>query len=142
MLRVSIAFAFLVSALVTAAAEAASPKAAPHPIVGKWEWTRPENACKEVYDFRSDGTAHIVSGAEVTDNTYTITRTPDESRFYRLKLKVTKDHGGKDCGDRDEDNTGEENTIYIYINPERTMHVICIAAAFDTCYGPLKRVPQ
>ena len=142
MLRVLIAFAFIASALFAAAAEAAPAKAAiaPHPIVGKWEWTRSENACKEVYDFRADGTAHIVSGEEVTDNTYTIDHTPRD-HFYRLKLKVTKDHGGKDCGDHDEDGTGQESTVYIFINAEKTMHVVCTAAAFDTCFGPLKRVP-
>ena len=144
MLRFSVAFAFFMSALFASAAEAAPAKAAaaPHPIVGKWEWTRSENACKEVYDFRADGKVHIVSGAEVTDNTYTIARTPDPSRFYRLKMKVTKDNGGKDCGDHDEDNTGQESTVYIYINAERSMHVVCQAAAFDTCVGPLKRVPE
>ena len=141
--HLSVAVAFIASMFLAATAGGAPAKAAvaAHPIVGKWEWTRPENACKEVYDFRADGTVRIVSGEEVTDNTYTIARTPDPSRFYRMKLKVTKDNGGKDCGDDDKDNTGQENTVYIYINAERSMHIVCQAAAFDTCVGPLRRVP-
>jgi hypothetical protein len=42
-----------------------------HPLMGKWQWTRPQNRCTEVYEFRPDGTVPVTSGAEKTENTFT-----------------------------------------------------------------------
>src|SRR5688572_21406985 len=43
-----------------------------HPLIGKWQWTREQNNCTEMYEFRADGTVPVVSGTERTDNTYTV----------------------------------------------------------------------
>src|SRR5256885_4911146 len=80
-----------------------------HPLLGKWQWTNPQNQCTELYDFRPDGTVPVTSGAEKTDNSYTVAASPDESGFYRLTMKTIKDHGGKDCADDDADSTGQES---------------------------------
>ena len=132
-----------VSAVVLAAiwshGVAQTPAPAMHPIVGKWEWTRPENKCTEVYDFRADGNVPVISGAEKSDNVYTVAATPDANGFYRLTMKTTKDHGGKDCADDESNGTGHESTNYVLFDPTRTMHIVCLEPKVDRCFGPLRR---
>jgi hypothetical protein len=71
------AAAFFVSSVVGAAeGEPAGD------IVGKWTWTRADNACTELYDYRPDGTLHVQSGEEKTDNTYSISFSPEDNGFF------------------------------------------------------------
>jgi hypothetical protein len=118
---------------------AQTPAPPGHPLVGKWEWTRPQNKCTEVYEFRPDGTVPVTSGAERTDNTYTVTPSPDRNGFFRLEMKVTKDYGGMDCGDDSSDGTGEQYTNYILFDPSRTMYIACMEPKLERCFGPLRR---
>ena len=111
-------------------------------IVGKWTWTRTENACIEVYDYRADGTVHVESGTEITDNTYSIDPTPDRNGFFKMVLKVVKDYGGKDCADSEEDSTGQEQAVYVLFHTSKPLHVVCRDPDLDTCYGPLRRVQE
>ena len=108
-------------------------------IVGKWTWTRAENNCTEVYDYRPDGTLFVESGAEKTDNTYAIASAPDQNGFFKMALNIVKDYGGKDCADSDEDNTGQESTVYIVFHSSRPIHAVCMNPNLDACYGPLHR---
>ncbi|HTD91797.1 MAG TPA: hypothetical protein VK663_14105 [Burkholderiales bacterium] len=118
---------------------AQTPSPGAHPLVGKWQWTRPENKCTEIYDFRADGTVPVTSGAEKTDNRYTIEASPDPNGFYRLTMKTTKDYGGKDCADEETNNTGQESTNYVLFDPSKTMHIVCVEAKVERCFGPLRR---
>lgn len=133
-----LAFATVLQA--TAAPSVMLRPAAGHPLVGKWQWTRNVNKCTEVYDFRSDGTAPVTSGTETTDNVYTVAAYPDVNGFYRMTIRTTKDHGGKDCGDDDSDSTGMESTNYLIFNPSRDQYLACYGASLDKCFGPLRRV--
>ncbi len=112
-----------------------------HPILGKWQWTSARNGCTEVYDFRPDGTAPVTSGAEITENTYTISETPDAAGFYVLTMFTVKDNGGKDCGDDDTDNTSMENITYVLFEPKFTEFIICVEPKVESCFGPLRRSP-
>jgi hypothetical protein len=123
------------------AAQTTEPPGAAHPLVGKWQWTRSANRCTEVYDFRTDGTAYVTSGDERSDNTYTVSREPDERGFYTLKMKITKDYGGKDCGDLEQNETGQEHTSFVLFEPTREMYIACQQPSLQACYGPLKRAP-
>ena len=109
-------------------------------VHGKWQWTRRENRCTETYEFRANGSVTIQSGAERTDATYELDVRPDTVGFYKLKMKVLKDHGGRDCADSDTDDTGTENTNYLLFEPGRTMMIICAVPRLERCFGPLKRV--
>ena len=111
-------------------------------IVGKWTWTRAENACTEIYDYRPDGTLYEESGAEKTENTYSMASSPDENGFFKMVMKITKDYGGKDCADSDEDSTGQENTVYILFHSSRSIHAACRDSNLDACYGPLSRTKE
>jgi hypothetical protein len=122
------------------AAQPAQKPAAQHPIVGKWTWTRSENNCTEVYDFRPDGTLQVLSGAERSDNSYEIAKEPDANGFYKVTMKVVKDHGGKDCGDADDDSTGDEYVNYFLFDPAKARYLVCAKPAFDACFGPLRKV--
>ena len=136
-------------ALVTAAA--ASALAAPaglvrppigHPLVGKWQWTREVNKCTEVYEYKDDGSAPIVSGTEKTDNVYTVAANPDPNGFYRMTIRTTKDYGGKDCGDDTSDSTGVESENFLVFSPDRNQYLACYEPKLEKCFGPLRRLPQ
>ncbi len=111
-------------------------------IVGKWTWTRTENACTEVYDYRPDGTLYVQSGAEKTDNTYSMASSPEQNGFFRMVLKIEKDHGGKDCADSDEDSTGQESTVYVLFHSSKAIHAVCRDPSLEACYGPLHRMKK
>ena len=111
-----------------------------HPVLGAWQWTDSRNGCTEVYDFRADGTVPVVSGDERTDNTYTISESPDSQGFYTLTMFTVKDHGGKDCGGDETDNTSMENVIYLLFEPKLTEFIICAEQRLEACFGPLRRV--
>ncbi len=111
-----------------------------HPILGKWQWTRSENACTEVFDYAIDGTVTVVSGAEHTDNTYTITRLPDAQGFYAMKMRIVKDHGGMDCADTLTNDTGHVSQSYLLFEPGNAKYLSCKEPNLSACYGPLQRV--
>jgi hypothetical protein len=111
-------------------------------IVGKWTWTRSENACTEIYDYRADGTLYVHSGDEKTDNTYSMESAPDENGFFRMALKIVKDYGGKDCADSEEDDSGQEQVVYVLFHSSKSLHAICRDPNLDNCYGPLHRVKE
>ena len=119
---------------------AQAPVAKSHPLLGKWQWTRAANQCTEVYDFRADGTAQVLSGTEKTGNVYTITPQPDAAGFYLLTMKTVKDHGGKDCSDDTRDSVGLSNTLYLMFEPSKDRHMVCATASPERCIGPLRRV--
>lgn len=114
----------------------------PAGIVGKWTWTRADNSCTEVYDYRPDGTLQVQSGSERTDNTYSIDSAPDQNGFFKMVLKIVKDHGGKDCADSEEDNTGQEQVVYVLFHSSKPLHAVCRDPNLETCYGPLRRVKE
>ncbi len=129
-------------AVVLAAASSVHADGGSSDIVGKWTWTRAENACTEVYDYRPDGWLYVQSGAEKTDNTYSIAPSPDENGFFKMVLKIAKDYGGKDCADSEEDNTGQESTVYILFHSSRSIHAVCREPNLEACYGPLRRMKE
>ena len=134
--------AFLFAAAIVMAAPAHAGDGNPADIVGKWTWTRAENNCTEVYDYHPDGTVQVESGAEKTDNTYSIASAPDQNGFFKLDLKIVADHGGRDCADSDDDSTGQEQSVYILFHSSRSLHAVCRGPSLDECYGPLRRVKE
>lgn len=113
-----------------------------HPILGQWQWTRPENACTEVFDYRIDGTLAVVSGEERTDNTYAITRLPDGQGFYAMTLRINKDHGGRDCADTVANDTGHESRAFLLFEPGNGRYLSCREPNLSACYGPFNRVAE
>ena len=137
-----LSIAFLQLFLPTLAIGADRAAGESHPLIGKWTWTRAENKCTEVYDFRTDGTVFVSSGNERSDNTFVISREPETRGFYTIKMKVVKDYGGKDCGDSEKDDTGQEDTGYILFEPSQSMYISCQEPSITACFGPLRRVTE
>lgn len=131
-----------VVALLSGLANAQTAVPAAHPLVGKWEWTRPSNNCTEVYDFRTDGTVPVRSGSEKTENVFTVAANPDQNGFYRQTIKTTKDYGGTDCANDETDSTGQESTIFVVFDPSKTTHLVCREPKVERCFGPLRRVRE
>jgi hypothetical protein len=114
-----------------------------HPLFGKWTWTRKENNCTEVYDYRPDHTSRITSGDEVSESRFTITDKPDINGFYRMVDEVTKDNGRAGCdGTPGGSPIGDKATTFVYIRQPGDEMVMCEAPSFSSCFGPLKRIAQ
>jgi hypothetical protein len=111
-----------------------------HPLIGKWQWTRTANNCTELYDFRKDGTVPVTSGAERTENIYSVAASPDRNGFYKATMRTTKDYGGRDCIDNEAESTGHQTTIYIVFDAAKTKQRMCFDASLARCIGPLRRL--
>ena len=107
------------------------------PLVGTWSWTGGENRCTEVFDFRPDGTAYVISGAERTENRYALSSKPGPAGRKRLVMTATKYYAGKDCSGKTEDPTGKPITSYVLFLPGRTQMIVCSDETSEACFGPL-----
>ena len=135
-----LAFVCLSLALPVVAVDGDKPDR--HPFIGKWHWTRSENNCTEVYEFRSDGAGFVQSGDERSDVTFNIADEPDGQGFYTLKLKTVVDYGGKDCADSESNDTGNETKTYVIFDPTKQKHLSCGQPNLSACFGPLNRIGQ
>jgi hypothetical protein len=87
----------------------------------------------------------VQSGEEKTDNTYSITFSPEDNGFFKMRLKIVKDYGGKDCGDSEENNTQARSkwSTSSFIRPSRCTrlpgsqprHLLWAAASGDGIMG-------
>ena len=111
-----------------------------HPIVGKWQWTRDVNNCAEVYEYRVDGSLHVVSGCEVCDNLYEISANPDTNGCYELKGIMLKSNGGGDCSDSQSNTVGKPYAIYVIFHRTEPLHLACFHPSLSRCFGPLQTV--
>jgi hypothetical protein len=134
--------AFICLSVMLPAFAADGDKLEAHPFIGKWQWTRAENNCTEVYEFRADGAGFVQSGDERSDVTFNISDKPDGQGFYALKLKTVVDYGGKDCTDSESNDTGQESTTYIIFDPARQQHLSCAQPNLSACFGPLNRIRE
>lgn len=122
------------------AASGATDAAEPHPLIGRWTWTVPDNGCSETYTWRADGTGFVTSGAEVTETRFKFSTQPDRNGFYTFMDEVVKDHGGKDCANVDKNDRGRKVTLYILLHDAGDQILICTRPKQDRCFGPLSRV--
>jgi len=107
------------------------------PLYGTWSWTGGENRCTEIFDFRPDGVAYVISGAERTENTYSLSPKPGPAGRKRLVMTATRYYAGKDCGGNTQDPTGKPTTSYVLFLPGRTQLIMCNDETSDACFGPL-----
>ena len=112
-----------------------------HPLFGKWMWTRAENNCTEVYDYRPDYTSRVNSGEEIGESRFTVSDEPDQHGFYRMTDVATKYNGRTGCdGMLGGTPVGDEATMFIFIRPIGDEMVICQEPSFAACFGPLRRI--
>lgn len=111
-------------------------------LVGKWTWTRSANNCTEVYEYRADGTMYVTSGAEKSDNSYSLAAEQSINGFFKLTTAILKDYGGRDCADSETDDTGAADTNFIQFNPTGNQYILCREETFEHCIGPLRRVDK
>lgn len=138
--RTSLALAALCAALTVQAAPSGEASDPTRQIIGTWKWTLPGTECSETYDYRPDGTLQVVSGEEQSDNTYKATLAEGKAGFLKIEATIVKDHGGQDCTESKDDNTGGSHVVYILFDPTGNQHVMCQAQQLNSCVGPLERV--
>lgn len=109
-------------------------------LQGNWEWVNSQNSCVETYIFDTNSVAHITSGVEVSDAEYQISENMTDKGFYQLTLKILKDHGGLDCGEVLEDNSGHIYHKFVMFHPSGDQYVSCDKESIETCVGPFKRM--
>lgn len=107
------------------------------PLYGTWSWTQPDNRCTEIYDFRPDGNAYLISGSERTEARYALSPKPGPQGRQSLVITATKYYSGKDCAGRGEDATGKPATSYLLFLPGRRSMLMCSDETSDACFGPL-----
>lgn len=127
--------------LATVAIAKVSDSSEPLPLYGKWSWIYTKNNCTEVYDYRSDNTAVIISGEEQAESSFTISDKPDLNGFYLMTDVVTKSNGQTGCdGQLGGTPVGNTATIYITFSPTKDEMVICQEPSFNACVGPIRRI--
>ncbi len=123
-----------------AIANPAAARHAGHPILGTWQWTREKTNCTEVYEYRTDGTVSIVSGAEVSQSSFRVSSHPDQNGFYELTSTTGSTNGARDCSDSSAGVRAKAYTVYVIFRQDEPMQLVCDRPAFVHCYGPLRRV--
>lgn len=142
-LAMSLAAAVTALTMTFAATTRAADAPAPHPILGRWTWTLPGKPCEEVYHFRADHTSVVTSGEEVSESRFELADEPDAQGFYRVTDVITKTNGKTGCdGHPGGTPVGDTATGYLFLHPTRPEMVMCLHASFDSCIGPLRRLPD
>jgi hypothetical protein len=111
-----------------------------NPLQGTWEWVNIKNSCVEIYIFGIEQSGHITSGEETSIARYEIADKPTDNGFYKVKLSIVKDNGGKDCGESYEDNTGDVYNKFVIFHPSGNQYVSCDSEDIKDCVGPFKRI--
>ena len=130
------------AALGLAVALSAGAQSAQPSIVGTWDWTRKSNGCSEQYVFRDDGTVSVASRDERLDSRFRMAWSPEPNGRYRLDMNVVKDHGGRDCADLEQDDTGRAQTLYVLFSQSRETMILCGSVDGRDCLGPLRRAAK
>lgn len=107
-------------------------------LAGAWSWTDPQQ-CSETYEYSSDGSGKVSSGAEKAEMAYIFDPVPVQDGFYKLEATITRDHGGRDCAGSDSNDTDQRYTVFIKFNPTGDQHIVCMEPLLQHCFGPLKR---
>lgn len=130
-----------VACLLTAyACSAVAAELKTNPLQGTWEWVNIKNSCVEIYIFGVEQSGHITSGEETSIARYEIADKPTDNGFYKVKLSIVKDNGGKDCGESYEDNTGDVYNKFVMFHPSGNQYVSCDSEDIKDCVGPFKRI--
>ena len=134
-------------ALLLAACALCLPKsyaqtAAPHLLVGTWNWTLFSGQCSETLQYGADGVLIATSGQAVSAWRYVASAAPDAQGFYKVVETYLRTNSKKDCqGDTLEDDDLEA-TRFIQLSPAKDRLIVCKTATLAACYGPLKREPR
>jgi hypothetical protein len=105
-----------------------------HPIIGTWSFDI--DGCTETYEFLTDGTRNSTSDKEVVQAAYTISAKPLDSGFYKIKDRVVKDNGQRDCSGSTKDMTGDVVDLYVVFNPKMDQIIFCMDESLNRCFGP------
>lgn len=125
----------------TALAQAApTPAPANHPILGVWLLEVPDTDCIETYHFGADGVSLVTSSEEVSQSEFAIDAKPTAGGFYKLRDRVVKDNGRKDCSGN-VTKPGISTVFYVRFNADASVFVMCEAESLKACIGPFRRKP-
>ena len=139
----TIAAAFIISSIATSAVATVTDLSTQHPLYGKWAWTYTKNNCTEVYNFRPDNTSVVTSGEEIGESRFTISDKPDLNGFHLMTDVITKSNSRTGCdGEPGGTPVGDTATMYIFFSPTKREMAICQEPSFNSCFGPLRRLPQ
>ena len=132
-------FALIAAAGCATTQQLSAPSLPPPSILGSWTWTRPDNNCVEVYTYRADGTAKVVSGEQIVEETYVLSAAPEASGRYKLTANVLKDSHGRQCGDSRRDETGRTFVTYVKFLSDGDI-LKCYDPSGPRCFGPLRDI--
>lgn len=108
-------------------------------LVGTWAWTTGIDNCTEIYRYYDDGTYAVISGREIASGRYSVSMAPNESGRYVLTRTTLVDHGGTDCANNSEDNTGSSSTLYLQFDATQNAVFKMYHPTKNSGFGPLLR---
>jgi hypothetical protein len=117
-----------------------------NPVYGKWLRTDHPD-CPSTYSFHRDGTMKFISKPEISENRFTISKTPDSNGLYRIEYTITKTNGRMPCdsegfGEDEVLPVGFQGSIYVYFRRNNTEMFVCPDTEIDLgCAGPYQRGP-
>jgi hypothetical protein len=134
-----IAWAVLATLPVSVIAAGTARIAPSHPLVGVWQFALPDGSCTETYLIRADGTTTVQSGEEHSESTFEISARPSAKGFYKWTDRVVRSNGKPDCGGS-KTPVGTQSTLYVRMNPDSDVMILCADETLDRCIGPLVRM--
>lgn len=129
----------LALASTLAPAAAAAPLRADHPIIGTWQLTLPDGACREIYRMHPDGSSLVTSAQEVAESSFEIADQPDAQGYYKQVDTIVKDNGKRDCSGQ-VTRPGHVSTTYLLFHPGGNMFLSCLDRDGKRCIGPFLRL--
>ena len=134
-MRARLACALIAPAL--AAAGLVRPPPPDHPLIGTW-LLPVSAACAETWEFRADGTAHVLSALEVTEHDYAVQAQPDPRGVYEVLDTIKSSNHKTDCQGK---KTPEGEEVRLWYAPLRGGYLLCFDEALERCVGPMVRLP-
>lgn len=132
----------LIAVVVASACGKATDIRAQSEILGSWEWALPESGCKEVYTYKPDGTATIVSGPVVYEDQYTISVRPSAGDRFKLEAETKKQTSGVSCTGTEKDYVGNPYVVYVAFSSDKRSITVYGTPDGDAVMGPLYRVSK
>ena len=112
-----------------------------HPVAGIWKWVRPPN-CPEVFIYRDDGSLTVFSGERRFEETFFVSRDPNDAGLYVVDGVTHFNSEGKDCTGGSEDYAGQSFTVYLRFDPSFQLMWIYDDPTGKRGSGPLLRITR
>jgi hypothetical protein len=132
----------LICAVMIAASQVcfSQPPASRESFLGTWTLSLDGTTCRETIEFRADGTAHVLSGSEVSLSQYAIVEIPKREGSYVLFDTILENNAKPDCLGHLTP-IGDKAIVYLLPNLAGGYR-FCLGSNGEACIGVLSRADR